>query len=990
MFRLGTFGGLSLAGQDGAPVATQRLRLALLALLVHAGERGLSRDKLLGFLWADSSPDSARHKLEQALYMLRRQLGEATFIGADPLRLNPEVLAADLTDFEHALRRGDLSAVVSLHRGPFLDGFYLNGAEEFERWVESERDRLAERYRWALEQLASESDARGDPVTAVAWWRKLAAADPLSSRATVGLMRALVAAGDRPSALRQALIYDHLVREELQSEPDPALHSLVEELRAASPTPIRQIQSPMGRSDRPLEGPVGDSIPSGLTQEMPAEPEPGPRPAPGLEPTVSPGRRQSRLLTIALPTVAAVGLFLALALRHRPAAPATAGTSGTHRIVIVPFQVATPDSSLTYLREGMVDLLAAKLTGEVGPVAVDPRTTLSAWRRATASEGADNAAAEVRLAHAVGAGQILRGEVVQAGGDLVLDGTVLSADGQHVFARASVSGPTDSLLGLVDRLAASLLALQAGEGARHLALLTSTSLPALHAYLDGRAAYRRGESGVAMTDYDRALELDSTFALAALELVVASGWVFTLPADSLIRMPLGSGGQVGQVMRYQLQWIRAMDVAWRYRQRLGRRDFATLMAVRGPRYPEGTAARDLLDTWWQLAQNAPDQADAWYFVGYILLYQGPAMGLPDAREQASAAFQRAQALDSEFAPPVAGLLELAAQRADSSEVRRLGIEYLSRDSAGPTADYVRWHVAAVTRDAARLQAIRARFDSFDLETLDRIQWTAQVEGIDLEDADRAMATMIRRWPNDSGYVLFYANMLALNRGRPREALRIMEELRKLGWGNYDWLRMMYGQLWDSNREAAAQSARRLETKTAAPLPDLVTYWGLVQWWLASGDTARATKDCELLQSDAVAQDPGAKRTQIPIQASLLIASIRRQPNLPDLLARADSITAGGCCNNLRWANLFVARAHERAGDLAGALAAVRRERWYYPPEYLSVSLREEGRLAALTGDTAGAVAAYRHYLALRSDPEPELRPQAERIRRELALLEHGR
>jgi hypothetical protein len=366
------------------------------------------------------------------------------------------------------------------------------------------------------------------------------------------------------------------------------------------------------------------------------------------------------------------------------------------------------------------------------------------------------------------------------------------------------------------------------------------------------------------------------------------------------------------------------------------------------------------------------------------------MGIRDAAEQASSAFHKALALDPEFSPPLAGLLELAAQRQDTAEVHRLGAEYLARDSTGPTADYVRWHVAAVTADAARLRSIRARFDSVDLESLDRIQWTSQMEGIDLQDADRAMEAMIRRSPNDSGYVLFYASMLALNRGRPREALRLMEELRKLSWANYDWLRMMYGTHWDADRAAAAESARRVEATTEPPVADPLTHWGLVQWWLAQGDTARALKDCELLRSDAVARDEVAKQFQVPLLASLLIASIHRRPNLPDLLARADSFTAAGCCSIHRFDNLVLARLEEQAGDLTGALAAIRRQRWFFPPEYLSASLREEGRLAALTGDSAGAVTAYRHYLALRSDPEPELRPEAERIRRELDHLERRR
>lgn len=49
-------------------------------------------------------------------------------------------------------------------------------------------------------------------------------------------------------------------------------------------------------------------------------------------------------------------------------------------------------------------------------------------------------------------------------------------------------------------------------------------------------------------------------------------------------------------------------------------------------------------------------------------------------------------------------------------------------------------------------------------------------------------------------------------------------------------------------------------------------------------------------------------------------------------------------------------------------------------------LREEGRLAALTGDTAGAINAYQHYLTLRTDPDPVLQPDVDAVRSALAAL----
>jgi hypothetical protein len=69
------------------------------------------------------------------------------------------------------------------------------------------------------------------------------------------------------------------------------------------------------------------------------------------------------------------------------------------------------------------------------------------------------------------------------------------------------------------------------------------------------------------------------------------------------------------------------------------------------------------------------------------------------------------------------------------------------------------------------------------------------------------------------------------------------------------------------------------------------------------------------------------------------------------------------------------------------LAAIRRHAYsYHLSDYLAIKLREEGRLAALSGDRAGAARAYRHYLSLRSDAEPSLRPKIDSVRAELSAL----
>ena len=139
MFTLRLLGGASLDGPDG-PVsgrAALRQRIACWPSWPSSIPGPLSRDKLVADLWPESGTDEARHLLRESLYILRSALGDDSVLGTgDDLRLNPDRLTCDLWDFEAALARDDPDAAVAIYHGPFLSGFHLYEAEEFERWVD--------------------------------------------------------------------------------------------------------------------------------------------------------------------------------------------------------------------------------------------------------------------------------------------------------------------------------------------------------------------------------------------------------------------------------------------------------------------------------------------------------------------------------------------------------------------------------------------------------------------------------------------------------------------------------------------------------------------------------------------------------------------------------------------------------------------------------------------------------------------------------------
>src|SRR6266576_2914679 len=236
MLILELLGTLSLRDETRpVPVAAQQKRpLGLLAILGLGGRPGLSRDRIEAYLWPESSGARAQHALDQTVYAIRHVLGSDFLLSTGrELRLNPDLVRVDVWELEHATRAGQWTAAVGHYKGPLLDGFHLADSHELESWIETNRTRLRLEYQKALEFLANLAAEAGDHSQSVTWWRRLANSDPLSAGATKKLMLALAAAGDRAGAVQYARVYQELVRQELEMEPD----SEIEDLAAALSRP---------------------------------------------------------------------------------------------------------------------------------------------------------------------------------------------------------------------------------------------------------------------------------------------------------------------------------------------------------------------------------------------------------------------------------------------------------------------------------------------------------------------------------------------------------------------------------------------------------------------------------------------------------------------------------------------------------------------------------------------------------------------------------
>jgi serine/threonine-protein kinase len=644
------------------------------------------------------------------------------------------------------------------------------------------------------------------------------------------------------------------------------------------------------------------------------------------------GRRRiiSAVVAIVLVAIAGVTLWRARA---------GAADVDHNAVAVLPFRVSG-DASLSYLQEGMAELIAAKLTGEGGLRAADPLSVLSRVGTSEA-EGLTQPAA-LRIARQLGAGHALHGNIVGSADRIVINASLVDLRGR--VTRGTAEGPHSALSQLVDRVVAELLSAQAGEEPQRLEALTSTSLPALRAYLEGQASYRRGNYAQALDHYGRALDYDSTFALAGLGLELADGWAGT-----------GHAGERGRA------------VAWRWRDRLSARDRALLEVNIGTAYPRRPSATERLDATERALRLAPDRAQLWYTLGDLHFHWGRIIGGDDWEARAERGFLRALELDSAFAAPRHHLIALYARQGRKRELQQLANVLLAREPRGPTADYINWRLGVALGNG---KASHQWIDSLATETLGWISMSAVDDGVAIDDARRAFRARGARPGTREERLerMLGLHADALNAGRPQLALELTDSMVPVEPDSNFHLRVrvlaaLYGGGHRRAAQLAAESLRRNPGTNTRTLDRCVA-----AQWLDPRTASIVSPDSS-------------------IEQQVCTAVLARDAARIDQLYRAGPLDFYRGDGHVEHAPVALARLLEAQGERAAALTALRRRPYFigWQP-FLASSLRDEGRLAAAIGQRDVAIRAYRHYLALRSNPDPLLRPQADSVRAELDRL----
>ncbi|HUF59876.1 MAG TPA: tetratricopeptide repeat protein [Actinomycetota bacterium] len=397
-------------------------------------------------------------------------------------------------------------------------------------------------------------------------------------------------------------------------------------------------------------------------------------------------------------TAAGIAFLLALVpvfiLRHRERPPDSGEMStepAAPGIAVVPFTVSGVDLALW--REGMVDLLATNLDGVGGLRAIDSRTVMARWREQVGEEEPD-LVRTLDVARRTGARYAIVGHVVAIGPDVRLIADVYDLEIREKLGQSRTAGSPDSVFALVDRLTIDVVRtiLRAGgqefTPAPDLASITTGSLPALKAFLEGEARYRRSDFAGAITTYEQAVAIDSTFSLAYYRLSNAYGWMENVGSE---------------VAGERLERAARMAEGLPAREALLVR--ADLALQRG--------SLDGIEPLRAAIQQYPDDPEAWYMLGDTYVHLGDQALV--AESEVGRTLGHAVELDPSFAPYYIHLVEHAVRGGDGAHARRL-IETYGGLAPGTTwdrrnrvaADLVFSHTGGRARSYAGLDTMATR------------------------------------------------------------------------------------------------------------------------------------------------------------------------------------------------------------------------------------------------------------------------------------------
>ena len=228
----------------GLPLKVERRKSRALLYYLAAHRNPVRRERLPAILWPDLEIRSAQHALSVTLHELRKTLGGLLCIEKSCLAFSPEV-KADVRRYEEGLGAApvnleQLTELLELQRGDFLEGFELADSPMYAEWQIAERERYRRLTVHGLTCQAELYAQAGNYRAAIEALDRALELDPLQENLQGLGMRFHYLAGDRMGAIRRYHKLRGLLDEEAGVPPLPQIQALYQKIISDAPLSPRQ------------------------------------------------------------------------------------------------------------------------------------------------------------------------------------------------------------------------------------------------------------------------------------------------------------------------------------------------------------------------------------------------------------------------------------------------------------------------------------------------------------------------------------------------------------------------------------------------------------------------------------------------------------------------------------------------------------------------------------------------------------------------------
>ncbi|MFQ5551073.1 MAG: protein kinase, partial [Gemmatimonadales bacterium] len=253
-------------------------------------------------------------------------------------------------------------------------------------------------------------------------------------------------------------------------------------------------------------------------------------------------------------------------------------------IVVFPFENRSGDAENDWLQEASMNLLGLSLAHWEDLRVFDDERTASLMRRRDVATPADlDFDAAQRMAMEANVGTLVIGDVRREGDSLAFEAKVHDvASGDRLATEIVRSGLDADQRFVFDSLAARILQVSGAPAGERPGIVAQTtrSLDAYREYLIGTELIQGFAIDSAEAHLLRAVELDSTFALAYIQLRNAEGWKPGGGDQARRRALIGQAQAHGQQLPVRLRTLVEFHASWENGQYLRARDLAEQMILR--------------------------------------------------------------------------------------------------------------------------------------------------------------------------------------------------------------------------------------------------------------------------------------------------------------------------------------------------------------------------------------------------------------------------